>query len=168
MLSVLLRKISDRLPCRVISDRGSPYLERFFIGQAFGATFYLHRFVASDPAGSLHDHPWNWARSLILSGWYLEETRAGARRVRWYNRLTGDTFHRVVLPAGCREVWTLFFHGRYRKSWGFWREEPMWHPDGPVMAGVWIPHVPSTNEASGRDRWWERAPRGRDCPGRMA
>jgi hypothetical protein len=163
----LLRAISDRLPCRIIADNGQAYLERYFLGQAFGATFYLHRFVGSDPDRGLHCHPWGWARSIILSGWYLEETRAGTRPVRWYNRLTGDTFHRVILPFGRREVWTLFFHGRYVKAWGFWRKEVIWSDAGPVLGATWRPHVPSTNEATGREQWWKRAPRGRDCPGRV-
>lgn len=170
MISHLLRAISNRLPCRIIADKDQPYLERYYVGQAFGATFYLHRFVGSDPDRGKHDHPWNWARSLILSGWYLEETRAGTRPVRWYNRLTGDTFHRVVLPAGCREVWTLFWHGPYVKAWGFWRTEAIWSGDEsiPLEAACWIPHRPQTNEATGRDQWWKTAPRGRDCSGRMA
>ena len=55
----VLRAISDRLPCRLITDKGTLYLERYYVGQAFGATFYLHRFVGSDPDRSMHDHPWN-------------------------------------------------------------------------------------------------------------
>lgn len=91
--------LTSRLPCRIISDDGTPYLERYYLGTVFGVRFYLHRFVGSDPARGLHDHPWAWARSIVLSGWYFEERRDGKRhKVKWYNKLTGDTFHRVILP----------------------------------------------------------------------
>ena len=52
----LLRAISDRLPCRIISDNDQPYLERYYIATLFGVRLYLHRFVGSDPDRGLHDH----------------------------------------------------------------------------------------------------------------
>lgn len=174
----LLYWLTGRLPCRLINDGERPYLERYYVGRLFGLTFYLHRFVGSDPARGLHDHPWNRAYSLILSGWYFEETRSGMRKVRWFNRLTGDSFHRVVLPgiydtsdgksgvigAPRRHVWTLFWHGPYVKPWGFMR--PL-----DTVAGVplllWEPHAYQTDEASGKQRWWDTAPHGADEPRRM-
>jgi len=99
MNNKLLYWLSGFMPCRLINDGDRPYLERYYVGTLLGWRFYLHRFVGSDPAGTLHDHPWSKAYSLILSGWYWEETRSGTRRVRWFNSLTGDTFHRVVLPV---------------------------------------------------------------------
>lgn len=162
----ILRAITNSLPCRIIADKGVPYLERYYLGQALGATFYLHRFVGSDPDRGLHDHPWAWARSLILAGWYLEQTRTGTHPVRWYNRLTGDSFHRVILPEGRREVWTLFWHGPYVKQWGFWRDEHFMNFRAADVGATWHPHVPATHESTGREQWWKTAPLGRDCPGR--
>lgn len=173
----LLYWLSGRLPCRLINDGDRPYLERYYVGRAFGWTFYLHRFVGSDPARGLHDHPWDRAYSLILSGWYFEETRSGMRKVRWFNRLTGDSFHRVVLPPlGIKTAtgiklapwqqpcWTLFWHGPYVKPWGFMR--PL-----DTVAGVplllWEPHAYQTDEASGKQRWWDTAPHGADEHRRM-
>src|SRR6218665_1650716 len=98
-MSRLLYWLSGLLPCLIISDNGNPHLERYYVGPAFGVRFYLHRFVGSDPTRGLHDHPWPWpwpwARALVLSGWYYEQLRTGTRKVRWFNRLSGDTFHRV-------------------------------------------------------------------------
>lgn len=135
MLNALLYFITGRLPCRIINDGETPYLERYYIGTLLGWRFYLHRFVGSDPDRGLHDHPWRKAYSIILSGWYWEETRSGTRKVKWINSLTGDTFHRVVLPweymtdipAGtvgygnrAAPCWTLFFHTAGSvKPWGF-------------------------------------------------
>lgn len=137
----LLFAITNLLPCRIINDGKDPYLERFYVGTLFGWRFYLHRFVDSDPNRGLHCHPWHRAFSIILSGWYWEETRMGFRKVRWFNSLTGDSFHRVVLPfeqvqytymeqghrrTGLRKgstpkpCWTLFFHTAANvKAWGF-------------------------------------------------
>src|SRR6218665_3256819 len=71
-MSRLLCWLSGLRPSRIISDKGNPCLERFYVGTALGVRFYLHRFVGSDPARGLHDHPWPWARALVLSGWYYE------------------------------------------------------------------------------------------------
>jgi hypothetical protein len=185
-MKYLLYWLSGLLPCRIISDNGLPYLERYYICTILGVRFYLHRFVGSDPARGLHDHPWAWARSLILSGWYFEETRAGTRTVRWYNKLTGDTFHRVVLPKydvlvtrGTRAdaqllitefeqqdqpCWTLFFHSlAYVKPWGFLHNVN----DGQVSWKKWLPwNYPQDGRASSAE-WWKSAPRGKNDPRRM-
>jgi hypothetical protein len=82
---------------------------------------YLHRFVSSDPDRGLHDHPWPWAFSILLAGWYWEVTRSGSHRVRWFSTLPGDTFHCGVLPLdrGVDSVWTLLVHrARDATEWG--------------------------------------------------
>ncbi len=99
LMSRLLWRLSAHLPMRVINDGQRQYLVRYYVGTLFGWRFYLHQFVGSDPDRGLHCHPWRLAFSIILSGWYYEETSYGTRKVRWFNWLTGDTFHRVVLPA---------------------------------------------------------------------
>lgn len=108
MICRLLLSYSNTRPVKVISDNGRRYLERYFVCSVFGVRVYLHRFVGSDPDRGLHDHPWAWAASIVLAGWYREVRRRGLRDVRWFNVLTGDTFHRVLLPAQLDEVWTLF------------------------------------------------------------
>lgn len=167
MLNTLLYRITGRLPCRIISDGDAPYLERYYICTLLGWRFYLHRFVGSDPDRGLHDHPWRKAFSVILSGWYWEETRSGTRKVKWFNSLTGDTFHRVVLPNGWQvhglrftqgplPCWTLFFHtvGNV-KPWGFLN--PM---DTFKDCAVFTPYTYS-REGSQKD-WWLTAPTGNE------
>lgn len=163
MIRTLLYRLSGRLPCRLINDGDRPYLERYYLGRAFGWTFYLHRFVASDPARGLHDHPWDRAYSFVLAGSYYEETRSGYRLVRWFNWLTGDSFHRVVLFPNMPHVWTLFCHGAYVKPWGFMK--PIDTVPGEELL-LWQAHRPETSEATGKQRWWEKAPKGRDTLGR--
>ncbi len=146
--------LSSFLPFREISDGDTPYLERYYIATLFGWRFYLHRFVGSDPDRGLHDHPWSKAYSLILSGWYWEQTRSGTRKVRWFNSLTGDTFHRVVLPQRwmCDEpCWTLFMHKAGSvKPWGFWR----------VSDKQWAYFEPYTYAREGSQKdWWLTANR---------
>jgi len=150
--------LSGRLPCRIISDDGTPYLERYYVCTVFGVRVYLHRFVGSDPDRGLHDHPWPWAFSLVLSGWYIEELRRASkfRTVRWINFLTGDTFHRVILPHGRRDTWTLFAHrAKVVKEWGFWH--------GCKVGAIWTPYPQQT----GTREWWPEVPLGRDEPRRM-
>lgn len=171
MMSRLLWRLTAHLPYRQINDGTRPYLERYYVGTLLGWRFYLHRFVGSDPDRGLHDHPWSKAHSIILSGWYWEETRSGTRRVAWFNSLTGDSFHRVVLPASnwacnhptapkpfwVREqpCWTLFFHrvGNV-KPWGFLHDYPV--TDEPE-AQLFVPHR-YILEGSQKD-WWLTAPK---------
>lgn len=155
----LLQWIADRLPCRLIKDGDREYLERYYVMTIFGARFYLHRFVGSDPDRGLHDHPWPWAYSLVLSGWYWEERRDGLRKVRWFNKLTGDTFHRVILNDSDSdyrtpsEVWTLFLHrAKNVKKWGFLRTAT----HGTM---TWTKHHYPGGSV---ENWWLTAPKGRE------
>jgi hypothetical protein len=165
--------LSSFLPCRIIDGDDGPYLERYYLATVFGWQFYLHRFVADDPDRGLHDHPWRLAFSLVLSGFYYEQTRMGTNKVRWFNWLTGDSFHRVVLPwylgpSDRLQCWTLFFHGPTVKSWGFMRELL----NGEILNKEWRGGLPArfepyTYQREGKqDRWWKLARKGRNAPGR--
>lgn len=181
MITRFLLWLSARLPVRVISDKGVPFLERYFVCRLFGCCIYIHRFVASDPDRGLHDHPWPWALSLVLKGWYYECTRRGTRKVLWANWLHGDSFHRVVLPfepfalrdAGGgllkivrtskrQECWTLFVHGPKCKPWGFMR--PAWvRGDQPeqMHAHIYVEHR-DRDDSHDSAAWAAQAPKGRE------
>ncbi len=131
-LTKLLRRVSSWLPRRhIIDDAGTLYLERFLVlgdmmARLAPFTVYLHHFERPDEDRALHNHPWPWAVSLILTGGYLEERQGFASyalsRRRWLragslNVLRGDTFHRVAELDG--ETWTLFVVGRKHQAWGF-------------------------------------------------
>lgn len=111
---------------------------------------YLHRFHRSDEDRELHNHPWRWAVSLILSGGYVEERKANMpkgwplvfqrTRKRVFvpgdiNRITSNDFHRVELLDSCQvhaadgscevgfeHTWTLFVVGPKFQGWGFWNK----------------------------------------------
>jgi hypothetical protein len=160
-MRALLYWLSGRLPCRIICDGDRPYLERYYLWTIFGTRWYLHRFVASDPDRGYHDHPWPWAIAFLLLGWYWDMRRSGARRVRWVNTLTGDSFHRVVLPLdrGVESVWTVFVHrARDVKPWGFLRDKGQ-------IGVVYTPF--SYPQGVKQSEWWKKAPRGRDESRRM-
>ncbi len=135
-------------PYKVIyDDGGSPYLLRVYqtkhephqLGSVTRErqlpAVYLHYFFRGDTDRELHNHPWEWAVSLILSGGYVEERYDGPldlvepRRVRArtlrpgaVNFIRHDTYHRVQLVNG--PTWSLFIAGpRVRQTrgedWGF-------------------------------------------------
>lgn len=164
MMAKFLYWFTGYLPCRFINDGEHDYLERYYLFTIFGWRFYIHQFVGSDPDRGLHDHPFAKAYSLILSGWYFEETRSGTRRVRWFNSLTSDTFHRVILPidwskgdAPEKPCWTLFFHKAGDvKPWGFWRPVEGDH-EAFVNAAYFQPYT-YAREGSQKD-WWLTAKR---------
>jgi len=103
-----------------------PYLERFYllrIGRRADPFFalFLHRFWSSDP-DEPHDHPWPWG-SLILTRGYDECGVDGIWHWRrpWAVRFRqAEVLHRVSLRESDRgRVWTLFWHGRRSRKWGF-------------------------------------------------
>lgn len=120
---------------RIITRKdGEPYLKRYYLaGTRTGWSLFLHQFVNSDPADEgLHDHPWSWAISFVLTSGYLEvrfldkrlvnntpfDTRIIYRKPFRINFIKGSDYHRVVLLRN-RPAWTLFLHGSRQKSWGF-------------------------------------------------
>lgn len=187
-MRALLFWLTGFLPCRFIDDQGKRYLERYYLGKLFSLTFYVHRFVASDPDRGLHDHPWRKAWSLILSGWYFEERRIGVHPVKWFNRLTCESFHRVILPRDLmnqskelwsavpglwdsefhkfpKECWTLFFHTEGRPNrWGFLRTDPATIAPGSDPKAIFTPfRYGQENDAkkTENDQWWKTAQPGR-------
>lgn len=183
LIDLLLEKITNHLPCRIINDGDVQYLERYYLFTMMGFTFYLHKFVGSDPDRGLHCHPWRMAFSIILSGWYWEETRYGIRKIKWFNSLTGDTFHRVVLNNQRKErivweqghrrfsgeydfvqmpCWTLFFHtSKNVKPWGFLRQPVRPTENYPAVDYLIFEPYKYTREGSQKD-WWLTAPTGRE------
>lgn len=121
-------------------ESGRPYLRRWPIvtrgawpdaeGRTGGEGWYLHKFLASDHARELHNHPSAYAVAYVLRGGYFEDRRQtdGAAHVacRWFgpgamNVITGATFHRVTLPAAYRTP-----DPRYHLAVGRWYERPSW------------------------------------------
>lgn len=94
---------------------------------------YVHCFVRSDDDRALHDHPWLFNASWLLSGCYDEHTidAGGIHRRR---RLEAGSFrfrlgrapHRVELTAG--DCWTLFVTGPVVRNWGFHCPDSGWIP----------------------------------------
>lgn len=150
----LLHKLVKQLPARAIKVGGKDYLQRYYLGTVLGVQFYIHRFLDSDPDEEVHDHPWRWAVSLILAGHYSEELLdTEKRRHMWPGRLnviTGTKFHRVhFINDGQPDVWTLFFHGKRVKGWGFFNKKT--HGYRPFAVDA------KDKDTTG---WWKDAPHG--------
>ncbi|WP_339678284.1 hypothetical protein [uncultured Zhongshania sp.] len=166
------------LPCRRI-DRavGQRYLERYYLGECWGRTFYLHRFVDADHDEETHDHPFN-ATALCLAGSYVEErlvsadagapgcekmrvktVRPGSVNVIKGGGLGVGDFHRIIHAEP--ETWTLFVVGKRLSSWGFFRALA----DGfhYVHYKAAIKHIPEPFEGAYLVDWPTRAPLGRDA-----
>lgn len=127
MISNLLKRAVALLQSYVIKGRdGSAYLTRYTLANFGKRSFrvYVNHFHRSDEDHELHNHPWQWAASLILSGGYCEERRTdhGVDPIVFspgmVNLIGPNTFHRVDLLTG--DAWTLFIAGPVVQSWGFW------------------------------------------------
>jgi hypothetical protein len=124
------QQLAAGLPCQRIPRDGRPYLVRYFAAgwspdnKRAGPALFLHQFVASDPSGEVHSHPWGWSASVILVGGYREIrcTGTGTSEVRTYrpgdvNVLEATDRHRIELFD--RECWTLFLAGSFEREWTF-------------------------------------------------
>ena len=180
----LLHRLTATRPCRLITIGQKPYLERYFLGEALGVTFYLHRFVSSDSERHVHNHPWRHGCSFILSGAYTEEVatdicptsgnEAGCLtefvRRRWFNTVGGSTFHRIHDAAP--GTWTLFAHGarervgpvlvgsaslRLLKGWGFFHTG-MIHGKAATVFETY-----KGSDGIRYHKWWIEAPFGKDA-----
>lgn len=128
---------------RTIYTENRPYLTRHYLKShrphgeekivdgddnvKFG--LYLHYFHRGDEDAALHNHPFKWSYSLILTNGYSEERwDAKAQKIITrllrpgsINRIMADDFHRVDLIDPTRGAWTLFLSGpRINDAWGFW------------------------------------------------
>lgn len=122
-----VRWLASKLQRRdIITEDGALYLSRYrVLGWMPGSDWrwpfsvYLHRFHLPDQDEALHNHPWKWAVSLILTGEYLEvQPDTWLWREPGSIRVIRDTdYHRVDRLRG--ETWTLFITGPKVKSWGF-------------------------------------------------
>lgn len=192
-LRELCERVAQSRPARHIPKEEGTYLSRYFLyprpcpedlegadrKSAGGAV--LHHFRASDADHELHNHPWDWGLSLILTGGYREERRVHLRmhenlelpqelqkvleRVRHgilsrdfrpgsINFLRANTFHRIDLldeQAGC---WTLFIHGKRVQNWGFWNRFTDWYtPWREFVSKRGIPFSASGLEGNGAGQW---------------
>lgn len=113
-------------------EHGRPYLTRYCLlgGSPFTTehpflpfNLFLHCFHDSDEE-TPHNHPWGWARSLILAGSYREHRLI--KGLIWLhqtfkpwdiNHIDASTFHYVTLQTP--QVWTLFLCGKKVQGWGF-------------------------------------------------
>lgn len=103
---------------------GSLYLSRSLFPRVFGARPLLHRIWREDRDDVMHNHPWAWARFLIVSGGYVEERLLpnGDVKITTFapgdvNRIDLTTLHRVrtVWP----NTWTVGVVGPRVQDWGF-------------------------------------------------
>lgn len=106
----------------LIGDPNDVYLDRLTLITTPWFSIKLHRIYRPDQQRDLHNHPWCFF-SLVLWGWYTENTQRGERRVRWFNWKTLEDFHCISLVSRS-PVWTLVFTGPRRQVWGFMVKDP--------------------------------------------
>lgn len=98
----------------------------------------VHHIRRPDADRHLHNHPHPKSRTIILDGFYVEETgemgRMDVHLIGNINELLHDTFHRIhsVSHGG---VWTLFFTWGVGQDWGFQMDD-----------GEFVPHKQYLNE----------------------
>lgn len=157
----ILQRFALKLPLRIIDHDGKPYLRRYHLGTIplLNIRVYLHHFVDSDPVG-LHNHPFKWSSSILLSRSYQEERRwckiPNQRTVRFINVLTSDSMHRVLLfsdgAGNPIPVWTLFAHSAKVMTWGTLKDKGSFTQ--------YVEELPEHKLVNGHSNWWVNAPKG--------
>jgi len=136
MLKSFGRWLFNHWPSFTIKKDGIPYLTRFyvFLRDWIYGNIFVHFFHRSDMdlgvngLGLLHNHPFRWSVSFVLSGGYREERRAADGTVYTriikpfsFNWISKDVFHRVDLLDEKKGCWSIFLTGsRKNMTWGFW------------------------------------------------
>ncbi len=131
LLTQLHRLAKSRRSYMIYSPDGKDYLNRIAIAGDLPkepatrrVNFFLHHILMNDLDRHLHNHPWEWSYSIILSGGYTEErlmpggTRRRRLRPGMINKLGPHDFHRILELHG-PETWTLFIGGPKTLDWGF-------------------------------------------------
>lgn len=93
---------------------------------------YLHYFFRGDADFEVHNHPWRFSMSMILTGGYIEERWDPLRKALDtkhfdpgdINVIRSTDYHRVTLKAPERGCWTLFLSSdrldaKNGYDWGF-------------------------------------------------
>jgi hypothetical protein len=120
--------------CSTARRKGPVY--RWYLFRTPWLRIFLHRIELPDADRYPHNHPWTWARALILRGGYLEYrhgtiamlTRervspSGQGAYEWFapgdwNKLTRTDYHRIEHVSD--GTWTLFFAGAHTGAgWGY-------------------------------------------------
>lgn len=131
-----LVQLVQKLPSFTISKDGIPYLTRYyaFLADREFGNIFIHHFhrsdmdLAPDGQGLLHNHPFDWSFSIVLSGGYIEERRQSDDTIikkivqpGELNFLSKKDYHRVDLLDEEKGAWTIFFTGsRKNNDWEFW------------------------------------------------
>lgn len=157
----LLQRFAMHLPLRIIDHEDNEYLRRYYLGTFIGVRIYLHNFVASDPV-DLHNHPWRFGISLLLSGTYQEERRwcrvPKQRTIRWFNLVNADTLHRVLLfsdgAGNPISVWSLFLHTRLLTSWAQLKDKGSF--------SQYVHKYPNYEREDGHSTWHKSAKKGHE------
>jgi hypothetical protein len=102
---------------------GSPYITRTLLPRIAGHRVMLHHIHRADSDRWLHNHPWREAAFRVVGGGYTEERLVDGQivtttlRAGDVNRLTHDTFHRVIAIEP--NTWTVGVIGDRMQDWGF-------------------------------------------------
>lgn len=114
---------SDGYTYTINGPDGSPYLTRTLFPRVGDLRPVLHHIHRADGDRHLHNHPWETASFLIVSGEYREERLTGEGIVEsWLkpgdvNLLSWSHFHSIREIRG--DVWTFGILGKRVQDWGF-------------------------------------------------
>lgn len=128
-MRVQAENVGKRKPWQFMSrfviqtSQGGVYLDRLRIIDTPWFGIFLHKFLRPDSDPFVHDHPWTFF-SIVLRGGYYEVVRDNmtrklyTRHIGRFNLKRRDDAH-YIIALDQVPTWTLVFHGKRRRTWGF-------------------------------------------------
>ena len=106
---------------------GELYLRRLILVQCPLFSIFIHWFHTPDKQRHLHDHPVSFI-SIILSGFYIEETFDGRKHRRInFSYINCYKVHKISKIDPVDKTVTLCIAGPRVREWGFYTEDGWIH-----------------------------------------
>jgi hypothetical protein len=123
MIAAICRWLCRTFPTRSrivprADDGATPLLTQFMV---LPNIVYLQHFEGPESVDFFHRHRWAYMRSLVLSGYYVEERPNEGLIVRGAghsHKMDHSTIHRVDFWS--HDCWTLFFMWKPSDDWGYY------------------------------------------------
>lgn len=115
---------------RVVPKADEPSVDLLLQFMIWPGRLYLQHFIHPETGGYFHRHRWSFMRSLVLSGYFIEQRPIGRCSVRWVEHVSPsiysmdhNTIHRVAFWS--EDCWTLFYMSKERTDlWGYYKRLP--------------------------------------------
>lgn len=133
-----VHRILKRFGGKTIYVHDHRYLTRYYLlgdGSGKGFEIYVHHMHDVDSFRWLHNHPWQWFLSFVVSKSYIQDVFDQStnlrkqQHIRWFNLFRGLHRYHAIRKLPNNEAWTVVLTPPKLQNyeWGYWDEEHQLH-----------------------------------------